>query len=128
MNRLCWVKAASHVLLESALKDCREAIHVDPTYNAVIDREAMVLLKLGKLNDALVEYDKAVANKSGAEALMGRAIVRAPLGDSAGANADPSEAHKLRPDIDDEVAEYGLKFDHPQPTRDKIIAAAKTAK
>jgi hypothetical protein len=61
----------------------------------------------------VAEYDKAIANHSGAEAFMGRAIARNRMGDVSGAAADAAEARKLRPDIDDTFAEYGLKFDYP---------------
>jgi tetratricopeptide (TPR) repeat protein len=72
----------------------------------------MVLLKLGKLDDALAAYDKAVAHGTGADSLFGRAIVYDRKGDHGHSQADASAARKLDPDIDDEFAQYyGLKLD-----------------
>jgi tetratricopeptide (TPR) repeat protein len=110
-SRLCRTKAANDVLLQSALEDCRDAIRMDPNYWTANDGLGMVLLKLGKLKEALASYDKAVAHQSGADAYMGRAFVYARMGDSQHARADADQARKLRPDIDSEFAEYGLTFD-----------------
>ena len=126
LNRLCWTKAVNGVLLDSALQNCRDALRLDPGYKDATDSLAMVLLKLGDLKQALIEYNKAFAANSGAEALMGRAIVRARLGDAAGAQADALAARRLRPDIDDTFAEYGLKFDQPG-SEEKTAATTKTA-
>lgn len=110
-NRMCWVKAINDMLLESALQDCRRAAEIDATYPGVDESLGMVLLKLGELREALAELNKAVANKSGAAAYMARAIVQSRLGDQANARADASEAHRLRPDIDDTFADYGLTLE-----------------
>jgi tetratricopeptide (TPR) repeat protein/transglutaminase-like putative cysteine protease len=116
LNRICWAKATGDVLLESAEEDCREALRLDPTYNAATDSLALVLLKLRRFKESMAEYDKAIANHSGAEAFMGRAIARSRMGDEIGATADATQARKLRPDIDDTFAEYGLKLDPPTTT------------
>jgi tetratricopeptide (TPR) repeat protein len=108
-NRLCWSKAVNDVALPSAVSDCRAALRLDPEHRGVNDSLGMALLKLGKLPDALAAYDKAVAKKPGATSYMGRAIVKARLGDASGARADAAEARKRRPDVDDMFAEYGLK-------------------
>jgi tetratricopeptide (TPR) repeat protein len=109
-NRMCWAKAINDVLLESALEDCRQAQRMSPDYPGLNGSLGMVLLKLGKLQEARAAFDKAVAAKSDEDAYMGRAIVRSRLGDAAGATADAAEAHRRRPDIDDTFAGYGLRF------------------
>jgi tetratricopeptide (TPR) repeat protein len=109
-NRLCWVKAINDVALQSALEDCRSALRLDPENRSATDSIGMALLKLGKLDEARDAYNKAVAEKIGANAYMGRAVVRSRLGDREGAQADAAEARRLRPDIDDTFAEYGLKL------------------
>ena len=109
-NHLCWVKAINDVVLQSALEDCRSALQLDPENRGATDSIGMALLKLGKLDEALNAYDKAVEEKIGANAYMGRAMVRSRLGDKNGAAADATEARRLRPDIDDTFAEYGLKL------------------
>lgn len=109
--RLCWSKAVNDVALQSAVSDCRAALRLDPEYRGASDSLGMALLKLGKLPDALAAYNQAVAQKPGATAYMGRAIVKARLGDKNGARADAAEARRRRPDVDDMFAEYGLKTD-----------------
>jgi tetratricopeptide (TPR) repeat protein/transglutaminase-like putative cysteine protease len=109
-NRICWAKALDDVLLESALEDCRHAIRLDSRYPDVNESLGLVLLKLGKLQEALSALNTAVERQSGAETYLIRAIVRSRLGDHSGAHADATEARRRRADVDDRVAEYGLKF------------------
>jgi tetratricopeptide (TPR) repeat protein len=123
-NSLCWVKATAGILLDSALQDCRHALKLKPNAGSYLDSLGMVLLKLGKLDDALDAYNQAIAKKTGADSLMGRAFVYLKKGDAAHAQADADAARKLYPNIDDDFAEYGLKFDD-QPS--VTASAAKQA-
>lgn len=111
LNNLCWAKATGGVMLESALQDCREALKLKPDAGAYFDSLGMVLLKLGKLDEALDAYNQAIAKNTGADSLMGRAFVYLGKGDRAHAEADAAAARKLYADIDDTFTEYGLKFD-----------------
>jgi tetratricopeptide (TPR) repeat protein len=111
LNNLCWAKATAGILLESALEDCRAALKLEPGDNSYLDSLGMVLLKLGKLDEALNAYNRALANKPLASSLMGRAFVYARMGDKAHAQADLSAARKLNPDINEIFdQQYGLKF------------------
>jgi tetratricopeptide (TPR) repeat protein len=110
-KELCRNKAVNDVVLESALEDCRRAASIDPKLPGLNEATGLALLKLGKLRDSLSKLNDAIEAKSGAETFLLRAIVRARLGDLAGAVADAAEAHRLRADVDDRVAEYGLKFE-----------------
>jgi tetratricopeptide (TPR) repeat protein len=109
-NNLCWTKAINDVLLESALDDCREALKRKPDSGPYEDSLGMALLKLGRLDEALTAYDKAVAKQTGAASLMGRAFVYARKGDVKRAESDAAAARKMYADIDAQFAEYGLKF------------------
>ncbi|MFL6762447.1 MAG: DUF3857 domain-containing protein [Sphingomicrobium sp.] len=111
LNNLCWVKATAGIMLESALQDCRDSLKLGPDDGATKDSLGMVLLKLGKLDDALQAYDEALAVKTRAASLMGRAFVYLRKGDLARADADAAAARKMAPNIDDIFATYGLKFD-----------------
>jgi tetratricopeptide (TPR) repeat protein len=119
LNALCWNKATAGIMLDSALQDCRDALKLKPDVGAYLDSLGMVLLKLGKLDEALDAYNQAIAKDTGADSLMGRAFVYLRKGDAAHANADAAAARKISARIDDIFAEYGLKFDHP-------LAAAET--
>jgi len=110
LNNLCWDKAIAGILLESAVQDCRDALKLNPDHGSYFDSLGMALLKLGKLDDALTAYDKAVAKGTGAGSLMGRAIVYARKGDRTHSEADATAARKLDPDIDTVFEQYGLKL------------------
>jgi tetratricopeptide (TPR) repeat protein len=122
-DNLCLTKARNDVLLDSALQDCRQVMRMDADYPDIHEVLGLVLLKLGKLQDSLAAYDKAIAAKAGAESYLGRAIVHQRLGDLAAARADAAKARALRADIDDIADNYGLKLDITAPPH--IAAAAK---
>jgi tetratricopeptide (TPR) repeat protein len=123
LNDLCWIKATSDVLLESALTDCNDALKSRPDTGPFLDSLGMVLLKLGKLDEALDAYNKAIAKDTGADSLMGRAFVYARKGDKVHADLDAAAARKIYPAIDGTFAVYGLKFD--QPMAPEKVASAK---
>ena len=109
-NSLCWAKATRAILIDSALEDCRQALKLKPDAAAYLDSLGMVMLRLGRLDEALAAYDKAIAKRTGSASFMGRAMVYARKGDKARATADRAEAVRLDPDAEARFAEYGLKF------------------
>jgi tetratricopeptide (TPR) repeat protein len=111
LNNLCWKKATARVMLESAVEECREALRLAPTDGSIADSLGMALLQSGKLDEALSAYGKAVTSRTGADSLMGRAMVYARKGDRVHAEADAAAARKLYPDIDLLFADYGLKLE-----------------
>jgi len=119
LNNLCWNKATAGVMLESAVQDCRDALKPDPGNSQYQDSLGMALLKLGKLDEALEAYNRAIADNRRAASLMGRAFVYWRKGDRERAAEDAAAARKISPKIDEAFAAYGLKFDEP--------AAAPTA-
>lgn len=118
-NNLCWEKAVAGVMLESALDDCREALKLSPGAGAYLDSLGMVLLKLGRLDEALEAYNQAVAKDTGAATFMGRALVYLRKGDQARAESDAAAARRLHADIDAKFAGYGLSFAEPMKTAGK---------
>jgi len=84
---------------------------MNPESGPILDSLGMAFLKLGKLDEALDAYNKAIAKETGADSLMGRAFVYARKGDQAHADADAAAARKIAPEIDEIFADYGLKFD-----------------
>jgi len=109
-NSLCWAKATKAILLETALADCQEALRLKPDAGAYLDSLGMVLLRLGKFDEALAAYDKAVAKDTGSASLMGRALVYTRKGDKARAETDRAKAIKLDPDAETRFAEFGLRL------------------
>lgn len=125
LNNLCYDQATAGIRLQAALEDCRAALKVSPDDGAYLDSLGMVLLKLGKLDEALSAYNQAVAKGEGAASLMGRAFVYLKKGDKAHAEADADAARKLSRDIDATFAEYGLKFDQAETATSPKPATTK---
>lgn len=114
LNSLCWEKATAGFMLESALDDCRQALKLSPKESSYLDSLGMVLLKLGKLDEALDAYNKAIVHGTEQSSLMGRAIVYARKGDRQRAEADAAAARKLWPEVETVFArDYGLKLELP---------------
>jgi tetratricopeptide (TPR) repeat protein len=116
LNNICWAKATAGIALDSALQDCQDALKLNPNNAPAYDSLGMVLLKLGRLAEALDAYNTAIAKGVGADSLMGRAFVYLKQGDRARADSDAAEARKRSPTIDSTFAGYGLKFDQPPPS------------
>jgi tetratricopeptide (TPR) repeat protein/transglutaminase-like putative cysteine protease len=117
LNSLCWDKATNAIDLESALQDCRDALKLKPDSSQYLDSLGMVLLKLGKLDEALTAYNQAIAKNTSPASLMGRAFVYDRQGKRAEATADAAAARRIFPDIDSMFAEYGLTFTSAPPAR-----------
>jgi tetratricopeptide (TPR) repeat protein len=109
-NSLCWAKATAGIMLDAALKECNEAVRLGPDSMAALDSRAFVLLRLGRIDEALADYGKALATRPMAPSYMGRAIAFTRKGDQARAAADRNEALKLDPHAETRFAEYGLKL------------------
>ncbi|MET0373774.1 MAG: tetratricopeptide repeat protein, partial [Rhizorhabdus sp.] len=60
-NNMCWAKATAGVALESALADCNVALAKEPDDVQFLDSRGLVLLRLGRLDDAIADYDRALA-------------------------------------------------------------------
>lgn len=110
-NSLCWRKGTAGAMLESALDDCRESLKLKPEDGGTLDSLGLVLLKLGRVDDALGVYNQAIAKRSSASSLLGRALVYQAKGNSGLAEADRKAALKLDSEIEESFAEYGLKLD-----------------
>lgn len=110
LNSLCWAKATANVEIQSAIEDCSEAVRQRPQSGAYQDSLGLALLRAGKLDEAIAAYDKAIAVRTGASSLMGRAIVRDRKGDKAGAEADRTAAMKLSAEIENIYRDYGLEM------------------
>ena len=110
LNNLCWDQATADVLLSAAIDECRAAVKLAPDEATYKDSLGMVLLRLGKLDEAVAAYSEAIAKGHPAASYMGRALAYLEKGDTARANADRAEALKRDPNIESRFAEYGLEF------------------
>ena len=119
LNSLCWKKAKAGILLQSALKDCTDALKINPDFAPAMDSLAFVKLRLGQLKEAAELYDRALTKAPMAASYLGRAFAYRGLGDNEKSRADRSDALKEDVSIEARFASYGLKFD------DGPVASAK---
>jgi tetratricopeptide (TPR) repeat protein len=111
LNELCWKKATAGILLESAAKDCDQALRINPNYAPAIDSLALVKLRLGKFDEAIALYDRAIAKMSAPASYMGRALAYARKGDKTHADADVAQALKLDPNEQTRFEGFGLQLE-----------------
>jgi tetratricopeptide (TPR) repeat protein len=116
-NTLCWAKATSGILLQEALNDCREALKRAPNTGGYLDSLALVELRMGKIDEAIADYGRAIANKAGSASYMGRALAYSRKGDRARANADLAQALKLDPNEQARFEGFGLRLQESSATR-----------
>ena len=110
INNVCWIMATHKVSLLTALFICDQALALAPERVALLDSKALVLLQLGRNQDALAAYEAVLARQSQfAHAMMGRGIARQRLGDRAGGAADIKAALKTQPSLLQEYASYGVR-------------------
>ncbi len=110
LNSICWNKVTTNVAIARALEECRASLAlVDHT--ATRDSLAMALLRNGELEAALAEFDTVLAAQQLPTSQFARSIIRARLGDIAGARADAAAARSSWPEADSVFGQWG--FDIP---------------
>jgi tetratricopeptide (TPR) repeat protein len=107
-SSICWAEGAGDMFVQQALSDCDRARTLDSKGSG--SGAAIALLRLGRLNAAVREFNRSIAEYPNAFAYMGRAIAYARNGDTAHAKADLAEAQKLDPDEAINFKEFGLEF------------------
>lgn len=109
LNNVCWAQALEAFDLDRALADCDAALSAEEA--AFIDSRAMVLLQMGRYDEARIDYERAlVAAPDQAASSYGLGLARLALGDDAG-REDLERAR--RRDID--VAEDFVVFEARNP-------------
>jgi tetratricopeptide (TPR) repeat protein len=107
LNNLCWVKALAGVALERALDECSAALAQSDNAVNIMDSRAFVLLRLGRVDEALAEYNRVLTKQPGLPAsLYGRALAEARKGDHAAADRDVAAALKINARVGEEFGGY----------------------
>lgn len=110
LNELCWTEAQAAFELEKALADCDAALKLKPDASAYLDSAGLVLLRMGRYDDAVARYDRALAREPKQSAsLYGRGIAKLRKGDAVAGNADVAAALKISASIASEFEEFGVK-------------------
>jgi tetratricopeptide (TPR) repeat protein len=108
-NNLCYDVATTGILLTQALDECDKAIALAPGTASIRDSRAFVLLRLGRIDDALADYDKVLAQAPlAANSLYGRSLAEARKGDRAAADRDAAAAIKADPKVRERFDGYGM--------------------
>jgi tetratricopeptide (TPR) repeat protein/transglutaminase-like putative cysteine protease len=108
-NTLCWIKAMAGVALASALVDCQAALAAKPDTAAYLDSEGFTLLRLGRLDDAIAAYTRALSFRAAsAPSLFGRGVAELRRGGVKQGDADVAAARHQDGDIVEEFARYGV--------------------
>lgn len=127
LNERCWLRATSDRELTQALNDCNEALNLrtdlrmdspeefgtlmrasadDP---GVLDSRALVYLRLGRLEDAIHDYDSALhTNPAMPTSLYGRGLAELRSGETALGQADLAAAKKLDKGVAKQFSDMGL--------------------
>lgn len=109
LNNICWAKGTAGVALESALVDCDAALKAQPETPAFLDSRALVLLRLGRLDDAISAYNAVLTkNRAMPSSLYGRAVAWSRKGDKEKAQADRDAALRIDPDVQKTFENYGV--------------------
>lgn len=126
LNERCWLRAKANRDLPAALDDCNQALALTPSAAAemgtfigrklapenpaFLDSRGLVYLRLGRLKDAIRDYDSALnTNPKMATSLYGRGLAELRLGEQDKGQADVAAAQKLDDGIARFFADLGLK-------------------
>lgn len=108
-NSRCYLFAITS-RLQDALKDCNEALRLNPRNQYAYDSRGFTYLKLGMLDASIADYNAALNIEPGrAYSMAGRGFARRRKGDAAGGEADLTAARAQVPGIVEEFARYGVK-------------------
>jgi hypothetical protein len=78
----------------------------------ILDSRGFVLLRLGRAQDAIAQYDAALAvSPDKAPSLYGRAVAEARIGDKAASARDLAAAQKADAGVVDRFTSYGVTVD-----------------
>jgi tetratricopeptide (TPR) repeat protein/predicted aspartyl protease len=115
--------------LEAALADCDAAMKHTQRLSVLSENRALVLLRLGRYDAAIEEYDRALKLQPKSPwGLYGRGLAELKKGQTAAGEADTAAAVALAPAIAREARSYGLAPDEPAAkatAADKLFAAPK---
>ena len=108
LNARCWTRAAWGKELELALADCDAALRKDPI-TTVMQNRALVLLRLGRVDEAIAQYNAALKlQPRAAWSLYGRGLAEQKKGLVSAAEADIAAATAIAPNLPAEAKRYGL--------------------
>jgi tetratricopeptide (TPR) repeat protein len=107
LNNACWARALANRDLAAALDLCGKSLHIQPKSAPTLDSRGFVQFRLGKLNDALSDYDAALAiTPKQPSSLFMRGVVKDRLGQDG--SSDIAAALALSPGVAQVYKSYGV--------------------
>ena len=73
---------------EAAIEILNKAIDKHPRYAQAYERRGFAYFRLGRIDDALIDFSKSISFNQNSDAYYGRAVVKASLGDFQSATVD----------------------------------------
>jgi tetratricopeptide (TPR) repeat protein/predicted aspartyl protease len=108
-----------------ALADCDAALKVGGKTISVLASRGLVLLRLGRLEDAVSQFDAALkVEPKEPWALYGRGLAKTRKGDKAGGEADIAAALAVRSNLAQAARRYGIATEAEAPPPSKAPAPA----
>jgi tetratricopeptide (TPR) repeat protein/predicted aspartyl protease len=113
LNNRCYTRAVANRDLQEALDDCNRALDLRPNLAPedpfIADSRGLVYLRLGRLKDAIRDYDAALeSNPRMPTSLYGRGLAELRLGKKARGQKDLAAAEKLDGGVAKRFASMGL--------------------
>ena len=108
-NSRCWNRVLADRDLQGALADCDESLRLRPGDANALNSRGLVQLKRGAYERAIADYSAAIAqNAKDAGSFYGRGMAKLKSGDIDGGNEDIASSRRIRPDIANMYARYGV--------------------
>ena len=107
LNNACWTRALANRDLAAALDLCGKSLQLQPKSAPTLDSRAFVQFRLGRLTDALSDYDAALAiTPRQSSSLYMRGVVKDRLGQDG--SGDIAAALAISPGVAELFHSYGV--------------------
>jgi len=111
LNTRCWIKATRGIALDTALRDCTKAIELSENSAQILDSRAMVYFRMGRMEDAMADYDAALqAVPSLAPSILMRGVILKHGGNTAEGQPLIDQALRMDPTILPRFKGYGIEL------------------
>jgi tetratricopeptide (TPR) repeat protein len=109
LNGRCWARALWGQDLDKALNDCNAALDLYPHLYPVLDSRGLVKLRLGRLKEAIADYDAVLRQEPKTPwSLYGRGVAELRMGETGAGQADIAAATVIDANLPEKAKGYGI--------------------
>jgi tetratricopeptide (TPR) repeat protein len=109
-NDKCRIRVVFNRDLDTALKECKEALRLDPDSGFSHYNRGLVQLRLHNFPAALSDFTAAIeTNPKVGGPYYGRGLAKLETGETESGNKDIADAKSIQPDVEAEFKSYGLE-------------------